>query len=147
MVRPLKNTTTRSVVAREIVKGADVFVPNLGMSVRKLSGGNQQRLVANREMRIATRALVAAYPTRGLDVGAVNNMLRYLLAMRNAGVAVMLISEELEEVLSIADRVVVFFKGRTMGEFSAGQIDLQRIGLLMGGNADQSPTTTRERHS
>ena len=89
-------------------------------------------------MRIATRALIAAYPTRGLDVGAVNNMLRYLITMRNAGVAVMLISEELEEVLSIADRVVVLFKGRIMGEFTASQIDLQRIGLLMGGRAEQS---------
>jgi ABC-type uncharacterized transport system ATPase subunit len=134
-------------VALEIVKGADVFVPNLGMPVRKLSGGNQQRLVATREMRIATRALVAAYPTRGLDVGAVNNMLTYLLAMRNAGVAVMLISEELEEVLSIADRVVVFFKGRTMGEFTAGRVDLPRIGLLMGGKSDHSPAATREMRS
>jgi simple sugar transport system ATP-binding protein len=74
-------------------------------------------------------------------------MLRYLIAMRNAGVAVMLISEELEEVLSIADRVVVLFKGHIMGEFTAGQVDLQRIGLLMGGKADRSPASTRERHS
>ena len=98
-------------------------------------------------MRIATRALIAAYPTRGLDVGAINSMLRYLIAMRSAGVAVLLISEELEEVLSIADRVVVLFKGRIMGEFTAGQIDLQRIGLLMGGKGDQSPTFTPERLS
>ena len=134
-------------VARRIVEDAGVFVPNMRMPVRKLSGGNQQRLVAGREMRIATRALIAAYPTRGLDVGAINSMLRYLIAMRNAGVAVLLISEELEEVLSIADRVVVLFKGRIMGEFTAGQIDLQRIGLLMGGKEDQSPTPTPERLS
>jgi len=134
-------------VARRIVDDAGVFVPNLRMPVRKLSGGNQQRLVVGREMRIATRALIAAYPTRGLDVGAINSMLRYLIVMRNAGVAVLLISEELEEVLSIADRVVVLFKGRIMGEFTAGQIDLQRIGLLMGGKGDQSPTSTPERLS
>jgi general nucleoside transport system ATP-binding protein len=131
-------------VAREIVKDADVIVPNERMSVRKLSGGNQQRLVARREMRIASRALIAAYPTRGLDIGAANTVLRYLIAMRNAGVAVLVISEELEEMLTIVDRLIVLFKGRVIGEFAAGDVDLQRIGLLMGGKSDQSPALRSE---
>ena len=131
-------------MARDIVKDANVLVSNLRMSVRKLSGGNQQRLVAKREMRIATRALIAAYPTRGLDVGAVSVVLRYLIAMRNAGVAVLIISEELEEVLSIADRIIVLFKGTIVGEFATGKVDLQQIGLLMGGKVDQVRPSTLE---
>jgi simple sugar transport system ATP-binding protein len=134
-------------VAREIVKDADVFVPNIRMPVQKLSGGNQQRLVARREMRIAWRALIAVYPTRGLDVGAVNVMLRYLIAMRSAGKSVLMISEELEELLSIADRLVVLFKGRILGEFAADEVDPQRVGLLMGGKADQPLAWTPERAS
>jgi general nucleoside transport system ATP-binding protein len=136
---PLLFPSAAARLAREIIKDADVVVANERMPVRKLSGGNQQRLVARREMRIATRALIAAYPTRGLDVGAVNVVLRYLIAMRNAGVAVLVISEELEEVLSIADRLVVLFKGGIVGAFAAGEVNLQRIGLMMGGKNDQLP--------
>ena len=142
---PILFPSAAAQVAREITREADVFVPNLRMAVRKLSGGNQQRLVAGREMRIPRRALIAAYPTRGLDVGAINVMLRYLIAMRNAGTAVLIISEDLEEVLNIADRLVVLFKGRIMGEFAAGEVDLQRVGLLMGGKAEQPATDTRDR--
>ena len=141
---PILFPSVAASVARDIVKDANVLVSNLRMSVRKLSGGNQQRLVAQREMRIATRALIAAYPTRGLDVGAVSVVLRYLIAMRNAGVAVLIISEELEEVLSIADRIIVLFKGTIVGEFATGKVDLQQIGLLMGGKVDQGRPSTLE---
>jgi simple sugar transport system ATP-binding protein len=108
--------------------------------VRNLSGGNQQRLVARREMRVADTALVAAYPTRGLDVGAIDSMLRYLIEMRDRGVGVLLVSEELEELLSIADRVAVMFQGRIMGVFAAEQAEAEQIGLLMGGRAASGPT-------
>ena len=104
--------------------------------VRNLSGGNQQRLVARREMRISTQALVAAYPTRGLDIGAIDTMLRYIAEMRDSGVGVLLLSEELDELLGIADRVVVLFQGRIMGVFRAADAEPERIGLLMGGRAE-----------
>ena len=123
-------------LARNIIEAAQVLVPSLRMPVRNLSGGNQQRLVARREMRVAHRALVAAYPTRGLDVGAINTMLTYLAEMRDHGIGVLLISEELEELLNIADRVVVLFQGRIMGGFNAEEADMERIGLLMGGRGD-----------
>jgi len=122
-------------LARRIVADANVIVPNMRAPVRNLSGGNQQRLVARREMRVADTALVAAYPTRGLDVGAIDSMLRYLIEMRDRGVGVLLVSEELEELLSIADRVAVMFQGRIMGVFPAEEADAERIGLLMGGRA------------
>ncbi len=125
-------------LARRIVADSAVLVPSMRMPVRNLSGGNQQRLVARREMRVATRALVAAYPTRGLDVGAIETMLRYIVEMRDRGVAVLLISEELEDLIGIADRIVVLFKGRIIGGFTAAEADPERIGLLMGGRVAEA---------
>ena len=113
-----------------------MLAPNLRAPVRNLSGGNQQRLVAQREMRVSAQALVAAYPTRGLDIGAIDTMLRYLSEMRNRGVGVLLVSEELDELLGIADRVAVLFGGRIMGVFPAAEAEPERIGLLMGGRAE-----------
>ena len=123
-------------LARRIIEDAKVLVPNMRAPVRNLSGGNQQRLVARREMRVAGQALVAAYPTRGLDIGAIDTMLAYITEMRDQGVGVLLVSEELEELLAIADRVAVLFQGRIMGVFAAGEADAERIGLLMGGQRD-----------
>lgn len=123
-------------LARRIVADAQVLVPNMRAPVRNLSGGNQQRLVARREMRVAATALVAAYPTRGLDVGAIDTMLRYLAEMRDRGIGVLLVSEELDELLGIADRVAVLFGGRIMGVFPAQDAEAERIGLLMGGRAE-----------
>ena len=123
-------------LARRIAADAQVLVPNMRAPVRNLSGGNQQRLVARREMRVSSQALVAAYPTRGLDIGAIDTMLRYLAEMRDRGVGVLLVSEELDELLGIADRVAVLFGGRIMGVFPAGEAEPERIGLLMGGRAE-----------
>jgi general nucleoside transport system ATP-binding protein len=91
--------------------------------------------VARREMRIAGKVLVAAYPSRGLDVGAINTMLRYFLEMRECGAAVILISEELEELLNLSDRIAVVYEGRIMGDFPVQNVNLETIGLLMGGQA------------
>ena len=137
---PLFIPSAVNALARRIVDDANVIVPNMRAPVRNLSGGNQQRLVARREMRVAATALVAAYPTRGLDVGAIDSMLRYLIEMRDRGVGVLLVSEELEELLSIADRVAVMFQGRIMGVFAARQAEAEQIGLLMGGRAAAIPT-------
>jgi general nucleoside transport system ATP-binding protein len=121
-------------LAREIVAEASVEVPTVRMPVRNLSGGNQQRLVARREMRVARLAIVAAYPNRGLDVGAADTVSRYLVDLRNRGVAVLLISEELSELFQLSDRIAVMFKGRVVGTFNAREADLETIGLLMGGH-------------
>ena len=100
-----------------------------------LSGGNQQRVVLARELSHDPRVLVAAQPTRGLDVGAIEYMSGRLKATAAAGVAVLLISTELEEILDLSDRVVVMSRGRAVGEMPRGHIDLDRLGLLMGGVA------------
>jgi simple sugar transport system ATP-binding protein len=138
---PLFNPSAAATLAKRIITDASVLVPNMRMPVRNLSGGNQQRLVARREMRISKVALVAAYPTRGLDVGAIEMMLRYLIEMRDQGIGVLLVSEELEELLGIADRVAVLFQGRIMGVFPAEEADAERIGLLMGGRAETAKQT------
>jgi general nucleoside transport system ATP-binding protein len=109
------------------------MVPDFAMPVRNLSGGNQQRLIARREMRIAGRVLIAAYPSRGLDVGAINTMMRYFVDLRDAGVGVILISEELEELLNLSDRIAVMFHGEIMGIVETASTGIEEIGMLMGG--------------
>ena len=120
-------------LAKEIAAAAEVTIPDFGMPIRNLSGGNQQRLVARREMRIAHKVLVAAYPSRGLDVGAINTMLRYIVELRDAGAGIILISEELEELLNLSDRIAVLYEGRIIDIVDNDATDIDEIGLLMGG--------------
>lgn len=127
------NPRSATRLAKEIAAAADVAIPDFAMPVRNLSGGNQQRLVARREMRIADKVLVAAYPSRGLDVGAINTMLRYITDLRDAGAGVLLISEELEELLNLSDRIAVLYEGKVMGVVENVDLDIEEIGLLMGG--------------
>ena len=120
-------------VAQRIIDDAELDRRDPSMPVRNLSGGNQQRLVARREQRIATRVLVAAYPTRGLDVGAVAALHAVLHRLRARGCGVVLISEELDEVLEHADRIAVLFAGRIAGTLPATDANPERLGLLMSG--------------
>jgi simple sugar transport system ATP-binding protein len=120
-------------LARSIAATAVVRVADFGMPAGNLSGGNQQRLVARREMRIATKVLVAAYPSRGLDVGAIDAMMRYLVELRDAGVGVILISEELDELLNVSDRIAVMCRGVIMGIVDPQTASIEEIGLLMAG--------------
>ncbi|MDW6023186.1 ABC transporter ATP-binding protein [Mesorhizobium sp. BAC0120] len=120
-------------LARSIAEAASVKILDFGMPVRNLSGGNQQRLVARREMRIASNVLVAAYPCRGLDVGAITAMLRYFTELRDAGVGIVFFSEDLEELIKLSDRIAVMFHGEIMGVVDAAEVDIEAIGLMMGG--------------
>ncbi len=98
-----------------------------------LSGGNQQRVVLAREMWQHPKVLVAAQPTRGLDVGAIEYMTDRIRAAAADGVAVLVISSELEEIFDLADRIAVISRGQIVGEAPRAEADLERIGLLMGG--------------
>ncbi len=100
-----------------------------------LSGGNQQRVVLARELAQNPKVLIAAQPTRGLDVGAIEYMGERLEAAAEAGVAVLLISSELEEILDLSHRIVVMHSGRIVGEMTRSEVDLEQLGLLMGGAA------------
>lgn len=120
-------------LARAIAAAAEVAVPSFEMPARNLSGGNQQRLVARRETRIAERVLVAAYPSRGLDVGAIETLLALIARLRDEGKAVLLFSEELSELIELSDRIAVLFNGRIMGTLPTAEADVETLGLMMGG--------------
>ena len=129
----LYDATAAGALAHDIAGLAQVNIPDFAMPIRNLSGGNQQRLVARREIRIASRVLVAAYPARGLDIGAIATMLGYLTDLRDQGVAVVFISEDLEDLLNVSDRIGVMFHGRLMSVIPAAGADIATIGMLMGG--------------
>lgn len=133
---PFFNPSSVDRLAREIAAAADVSIPDFNMPISNLSGGNQQRLVARREMRIATKVLVAAYPSRGLDIGAIDTMLGSFRDLAGQGVSVVLFSEDLEELLGICDRLAVLCEGRVIATFDpAGSANIEAIGLAMGGKA------------
>ncbi len=100
-----------------------------------LSGGNQQRVVLGRELSHNPAVLVAAQPTRGLDVGAIEYMTARLAKTAEDGVGVLLISSELEEILDLANRIVVMSRGSSIGEMARTDVDAERLGLLLGGHA------------
>ena len=103
-----------------------------------LSGGNQQRVVLARELSYSPKVLVAAQPTRGLDVGAIEWMTDRLRKVAESGVGVLLISSELEEILQLSHRVVVLFRGRIIGEMDRADVDLEELGLLLGGTSAEA---------
>jgi simple sugar transport system ATP-binding protein len=98
-----------------------------------LSGGNLQRLILAREISGKPALMVAVQPTRGLDVGAIESVQHLLLEQRDRGAGVLLISEELEELISLSDRLYVIHGGRIMGELTEPDPDPERIGLMMTG--------------
>jgi len=97
------------------------------------SGGNQQKLVLAREMEREPRVLLVGQPTRGVDIGAIEFIHRELIRSRDKGCAVLLVSVELDEILSLADRILVMFAGRIVGEVPAGRADERALGLMMAG--------------
>jgi simple sugar transport system ATP-binding protein len=124
--------------ANQLKTDYDIITPNVETPVRLLSGGNLQRVILAREISGQPSLLVAVQPTRGLDVGAIEGVQRLLLAQREAGAAILLISEELEELLSLSDRVFVIYEGRIMGEVKVGTQEaspelIEMIGLMMTG--------------
>jgi simple sugar transport system ATP-binding protein len=121
--------------AARLVDEYGISVPALDAPMRLLSGGNQQRVVLARELSRSPAVLVAEQPTHGLDVGAIEYMTGRLRAVAASGVAVLLISTELEEILTLAQRIAVIHRGRIMGEMHRDDVDVERLGLLMGGQA------------
>lgn len=119
--------------AQRLIDEFEISCPGPDAPMWQLSGGNQQRVVLARELSQNPTVLVAAQPTRGLDVGAVEYMAGRLRAAAEQGAAVLLISTELEEILDLADRVAVIHRGRITGEMGRAAVDVERLGLLMGG--------------
>lgn len=117
----------------EWMKIFDVRPPDPGYTATDFSGGNQQKLVLAREIEHDPVLLVVGQPTRGVDIGAIEFIHRRLIEMRDAGKAVLLVSVELDEILSLADRILVMFDGAFTGEVAGETADERQIGLLMAG--------------
>jgi simple sugar transport system ATP-binding protein len=119
--------------ARKRIADYDVRTPSVRVLAENLSGGNQQKLVLARELGRDPDLLIAAQPTRGLDVGAIEFVHRRILAERDSGKAILLVSMELEEVMTLSDRILVMYEGRIAAEFVAGEADEERLGYFMTG--------------
>jgi simple sugar transport system ATP-binding protein len=97
----------------------------------KFSGGNQQKLILAREIARQPKVLLVGQPTRGVDIGAIEFIHRQLLALRDAGCAILLVSVELDEVMALSDRILVMFQGRIVGEVDGKDADERTLGLMM----------------
>ena len=120
--------------ARQLIKQYDVRAPDESVKARTLSGGNKQKLMLAREISRDPKLLIAAHPTRGVDIGAEEYIRGLLLEKRHAGMAILLISTKLDEILSLSDRILIMERGRIMGEMTREEANIERIGLLMAGS-------------
>ncbi|MDQ1831464.1 ABC transporter ATP-binding protein [Massilia scottii] len=125
----------KAIAARcgDLLKAFDVRPANPELRIGLLSGGNQQKVVIAREVSAKPKLMLVGQPTRGVDIGTIESIHTQLLKMRNEGVAILLVSVELEEVRALADRIIVMSGGRITGELKIEEFDTTRIGLLMGG--------------
>src|SRR3984893_17223022 len=138
--RPISNILLLNngfIVARaeRLVNAYDVRPPNITLSAQALSGGNQQKLIVAREFDIEPRLVLVAQPTRGVDIGATEFIHRKLIELRDAGAAILLVSAELDEVLSLSDRLIVIYEGRIVGEVDPKSVSEEQIGLMMTGGS------------
>jgi general nucleoside transport system ATP-binding protein len=122
--------------AVELIRSYRIAAPGPATPARLLSGGNLQKVVLAREFSGRPRLLVVASPTRGLDVGAIETVHEFLRDAAADGVAVLLLSEDLDEILALADRIAVMYEGAVVGETSRDDADVEEIGLLMAGGQD-----------
>ena len=119
--------------ATELVSQFDVRTPSVFNEVANLSGGNQQKVIVAREFSRPIKLLVAAQPTRGLDVGSIEYIHRRIVEKRDEGAAVLIVSTELDEVLALGDRIAVMYQGRIVAILGPDEATLERLGLYMGG--------------
>jgi ABC-type uncharacterized transport system ATPase subunit len=127
--------------ALELVRSFRVKTPSVSVPAYALSGGNQQKLVLGREFESQPKLLIAAHPTRGLDIGATQFVWQELVEARDEGVAVLLISSNLEEILALADRVGVIYDGRIVAQLRGAEATMSELGLYMTGarGGDEEP--------
>jgi simple sugar transport system ATP-binding protein len=120
-------------VAAELVKDFDVRTPSIDLPASTLSGGNQQKVIVAREFSRPIRLLIAAQPTRGLDVGSIEYIHGRIIEKRDEGTAVLVVSTELDEIRALSDRIAVMFEGRIVDILPANRVTKDQLGLLMAG--------------
>jgi simple sugar transport system ATP-binding protein len=119
--------------AEDCIRSFEISTPSAQQKTKNLSGGNLQKVILARELTQQPRCILANQPTRGLDVGATEYVHRRLLEQRLRGAGILLISEDLDELFNLSDRLAVMYRGEIVGLFEANQADLQQVGLLMAG--------------
>jgi simple sugar transport system ATP-binding protein len=123
--------------AKKLVKQFDIRTPSIWTSAGSLSGGNQQKIIVAREFSRPIKLLVASQPTRGIDVGSIEFIHRSIIQQRDSGVAVLLVSAELDEVLALSDRIAVMYKGTILALLPRAEATRERLGLLMAGITEE----------
>ncbi len=124
--------------SQQLVDDFNVKTPSLDTPVKNLSGGNIQKLILARELDRKPQILIAAQPTRGVDIGATEYIHAQLLIQRSEGLATLLISEDLDEVKALSDRILVMFGGESMGIVDADKVTIEQLGLMMAGERKES---------
>lgn len=122
--------------AQKVFENWDVRPRILEQPAAAFSGGNQQKLIIGRELEFAPGLIVASCPTRGVDVGAIEQIHRRLMEARDRGAAILLISSDLDEILALSDSILVLYSGRVAAQFNRSAVDITRLGLAMGGASD-----------
>ncbi|MGA9349902.1 MAG: ABC transporter ATP-binding protein [Anaerolineae bacterium] len=125
--------------AARLIEAFSIATPSQETPVKLLSGGNLQRTILAREISVGPRLMVAVHPTRGLDIGATESVRNLLLKQREEGAAILLISEDLDELLTLSDRIAVMYEGEIMGVVDTEGADVGKIGLMMAGTKVQNP--------
>jgi simple sugar transport system ATP-binding protein len=125
--------------ARDLVRAFRIKTPGLKTPVKNLSGGNIQKLILARELARKPRVLIAAQPTRGVDIGATEYIHARLLEQREQGLATLLISEDLDEIKNLSDRIMVLYGGEIMGIVDAATVSIEELGLMMAGERRAEP--------
>jgi ABC-type uncharacterized transport system ATPase subunit len=128
----IQSTAVRD-YARKLVREFDVRTPSTALPVQNLSGGNQQKVIVAREFSRPIKLLIAAQPTRGLDVGSIEYIHGRLVEKRDEGCAVLLVSVELDEIMALSDRIAVMYEGQIVDTVDAGKVTREQLGLLMAG--------------
>jgi simple sugar transport system ATP-binding protein len=119
--------------AQKLINEYDVRTPSAFVAAGKLSGGNQQKVIVARELSRPVKLLIASQPTRGLDVGSIEYIHKEIIAMRDRGVAVLLISAELDEIMSLSDRIAVMYRGKIITIVNTKDATREELGLWMAG--------------
>ncbi len=120
--------------ARKLIKEYDVRTPSPFVPIVKLSGGNQQKVIVARELSRDVKLLIASQPTRGLDVGSIEYIHKEIVAMRDRGLGVLLISAELDEIMALSDRIAVMYRGQIVTTVDAKEATREQLGLWMAGS-------------
>ena len=124
--------------------GSGIRPPLPSLASANFSGGNQQKIVLAREISTQPKLLLVGQPTRGVDIGAIEFIHKQLIALRNEGCAILLVSVELDEIMSLSDRILVMNNGQMVGELAREEADEQQLGLMMAGIGAEDGITTSQ---